>query len=365
MKKTVFLGAVAMTLLAASCSQESDQPTRNDAITFGVTTNLASRAANAYCNTNLPEDFNFSAFFADGSAYIDAAKATKGEGSAYTATGYFWPENALNFVAWKNGNMTINEAGERQFVSFSPAANATEMLDLLYAVKNGVSRTQVRLNFRHALSQIVFKAQNNATNVFDIEVSQVKVGHLTTTGTYTFPTESTDDENYTEHPETSGTINPATLGAWALDENTAGKGLYTTTELATPLKLTGEPGFITPVSHAAGPDYTMMLLPQTADAWNPTVKGENYNGAYFMLYVTIKDVQHDGKLIYKGWTVVPATIDWKQGYRYTYTFIFDNNGHGGYTPTPNDPKPILAGIQMNLTVDDYIDGDNTNTPMGK
>ena len=50
MKKTVFLGAVAMTLLAASCSQESDQPTRNDAITFGVTTNLASRAANAYCN---------------------------------------------------------------------------------------------------------------------------------------------------------------------------------------------------------------------------------------------------------------------------------------------------------------------------
>ena len=77
MKKTVFLGAVAMTLLAASCSQESDQPTRNDAITFGVTTNLASRAANAFCNTNLPGDFNFSAFFADGSAYISAATEPK------------------------------------------------------------------------------------------------------------------------------------------------------------------------------------------------------------------------------------------------------------------------------------------------
>ena len=309
-----------MTLLAASCSQESDQPTRNDAITFGVTTNLASRAANAYCNTNLPEDFKFSAFFADGAAYIDDATATKGDGSAYTATGYFWPENALNFVAWKNGNMTINEAGERQFVGFSPAANATEMLDLLYAV--------------------------------------------TTTGTYTFPTADTDNENYTEHPETSGTINPATLGAWTLDESTAGHGLYTTTKLATPLKLTGEAGFITPVSHAAGPDYTMMLLPQTAAKWDPTVTGATYNGAYFMLYVTIKDVQHGGKLIYDGWTVVPADINWEQGSRYTYTFIFDNNGHGGYTPTPNDPKPILAGIKMNLTVDDYIDGDNTNTPMG-
>lgn len=363
MKKTVFLGAVAMTLLAASCSQESDQPTRNDAITFGVTTNLASRAANAFCNTNLPGDFNFSAFFADGSAYISDATATKGDGSAYTATGYFWPENALNFVAWKNGNMTINEAGERQFVSFSPAANATEMLDLLYAVKNGVSRTQVRLNFRHALSQIVFKAQNNATDVFDIEVSQVKVGHLTTTGTYTFPTVDTDNQNYDEH-EGTGTIVEGTTGNWLLDDATAGLGEYTSTGFPT-VKLGSEPSFITSVHHTGGVDYTMMLLPQTADKWDPTVKGENYNGAYFMLKVTIKDHKHDGKLIYDGWTVVPADINWKQGSRYTYTFIFDNNGHGGYTPTPNDPKPILAGIQMNLTVDDYIDGDNTNTPMGK
>ena len=363
MKKTVFLGAVAMTLLAASCSQESDQPTRNDAITFGVTTNLASRAANAYCNTNLPGDFNFSAFFADGSAYISDATASKGEGSAYTATGYFWPENALNFVAWKNGNMTINEAGERQFVGFSPAANANEMLDLLYAVKNGVSRTQVRLNFRHALSQIVFKAQNNATDVFDIEVSQVKVGHLTTTGTYTFPTVDTDNQNYDEH-EGTGEIMKGTTGNWLLDAATAGAGEYTSAGFDA-LKLGSEADFITPVKHTGDVDYTMMLLPQTADAWDPTVKAENYNGAYFMLYVTIKDVKHDGKLIYEGWTVVPATIDWKQGYRYTYTFIFDNNGHGGYTPTPDDPKPILAGIQMNLTVDDYIDGDNTDTPMGK
>lgn len=362
MKKTVFLGAVAMTLLAASCSQESDQPTRNDAITFGVTTNLASRAANAYCNTNLPGDFNFSAFFADGSAYISDATATKGEGSAYTATGYFWPENALNFIAWKNGNMTINEAGERQFVGFSPAANATEMLDLLYAVKNGVSRTQIRLNFRHALSQIVFKAQNNATDVFDIEVSQVKVGHLTTTGTYTFPTVDTDNQNYDKH-EGTGTIVEGTTGNWQLDAATAGLGEYTSTGFNT-VKLGSEPSFITPVSHAAGPDYTMMLLPQTAAKWDPTMTGATYNGAYFMLYVTIKDVKHGGKLIYDGWTVVPADINWEQGSRYTYTFIFDNNGHGGYTPTPNDPKPILAGIKMNLTVDDYIDGDNTNTPMG-
>ena len=131
------------------------------------------------------------------------------------------------------------------------------------------------------------------------------------------------------------------------------------------LKLGSEADFITPVKHTGGVDYTMMLLPQKTAAWDPTVKGENYNGAYFMLKVTIKDHKHDGKLIYDGWTVVPADIDWKQGYRYTYTFIFDNNGHGGYTPTPNDPKPILAGIQMNLTVDDYIDGDNTDTPMGK
>lgn len=362
MKKTVFLGAVAMTLLAASCSQESDQPTRNDAITFGVTTNLASRAANAYCNTNLPEDFKFSAFFADGAAYIDGATATKGDGSAYTATGYFWPENALNFVAWKNGNMTINEAGERQFVSFSPAANATEMLDLLYAVKNGVSRTQVRLNFRHALSQIVFKAQNNATDVFDIEVSQVKVGHLTTTGTYTFPTVDTDNQNYDKH-EGTGTIVEGTTGNWQLEAATAGLGEYTSTGFTT-VKLGSEPSFITPVEHTGGIDYTMMLLPQTAAKWDPTVTGATYNGAYFMLYVTIKDVQHGGKLIYDGWTVVPADINWEQGSRYTYTFIFDNNGHGGYTPTPNDPKPILAGIKMNLTVDDYIDGDNTNTPMG-
>lgn len=27
--------------------------------------------------------------------------------------------------------------------------------------------------------------------------------------------------------------------------------------------------------------------------------------------------------------------------------------------------PGMHGIQMNLTVDDYIVGDNTNTPMGK
>lgn len=367
------LGIAAAALTLSACSQDDvisnvENNVNNDAIGFTAESKLTSRAMESYCNTNLPGKFKVWAAEEGASQYyIDGMEVTKTGTNpvAYSpADTYFWGEHALNFHAQVNGdaNYGYAEDGTPMFQGFAPADDAASQLDLLYAVKKNVYRQQVALNFRHALSQIVFRAVNNAS--YDVVISEVAVGHINSQGDFTFPSVNTED-NYVNHTDAADpNVTLPGQGTWANVAASATK-LYTTSFEA--VNVTKEGSVLTGVNHTGGVDGSLMLLPQTTVAWNPSETGADFNGAYFRLKVNFVD--KNGNILNNidkktgkptEYAVVPVNIAWKQGVRYIYTFIFDDNGNGGYTPDPENPEPVLGGISFSVTTDDFVPADNND-----
>lgn len=70
MKSKYFIGAMA-TLLLGACSQDEVMSVRQDGINYSVTTPSLTRAADSYCNEDLPTSFKVWAETTDGNLYIN------------------------------------------------------------------------------------------------------------------------------------------------------------------------------------------------------------------------------------------------------------------------------------------------------
>ena len=187
--KKCYLLAAGFLMLLGSCSQDElvdvNPDSLGDQIEFSVVTNGATRANAIYHSNNLPTGFNVSAK-SDGKSYIlkDHYSFTDGKWINDNGTRY-WPEDedqTIDFYAYVNGEVDWNPAtspyakfktftvadGEEVTSDFiknletSSSKGVANQVDLLYAVKLGQTKTEdaVTLNFRHALSQIVFNAKN-------------------------------------------------------------------------------------------------------------------------------------------------------------------------------------------------------------
>lgn len=356
------LSGFAAALVMTACSNDDVLEVashQEDAINFNVTQTVASRALESYCNTNLPGSFRVSAAKADGSLYFDGDLVSKKSSNPVTwasSATRFWTTDALNFHAWVNDDATYAyENGVAKFNHFTVNNTAAEQLDLLYSVTNNVLRKTVNLNFRHALSQVVFNAINNSD--LDITISGVSVGGIKGAGSFTFPTVDTQGnwENHSDMIDEEVTL-PG-QGTWSLEGDI---DTYSTTFDAVSVPQGGEAKKLTGVNHNGGVDGSLILMPQTATAWNPEVKAEEFVGSYFLVDLVIKQGAVE---VYKGQAAVPVNIAWKQGVRYIYTFIFENGGNGGWTPEPNNPQPVLATINYVMSVDDFVPADNDNVYM--
>ena len=360
MKRFLFPAAAA--LMLTGCAQEDVllSNSETNVIDFAVTSGGITRAADPYCNTNLPKKFTVAAAKTGTSDLYFAGDVVTKDGNEYkNGETRFWPEYALDFHAWVDEDGTYAYDADKKvgtFENYTVKDDYRQQLDLMYAVMNGVDREKVKLNFRHALSQVVFKAVNESK--LNITVKSVTVGHLANKGNYEMPSTSTV-ENYENHgDELIGNEENLNRGHWTLVEN----GLHEyTVALDEALALTNGVQDITPPSHTGGVDTSLILMPQTQAKWDPTKKDAEWNGAYFKLDVVMMD---GDKEVYSGETCIPANVEWKQGVRYTYTFKFTDNGHGGYTPNPDDPQPVLGGISYDVTADDFVPGDKSENEMG-
>ena len=166
-------------MLLVSCSKEEviDVNHDGDEITFDVVTNSATRAADVYCNSNKPKEFYVSAI-SDGMSYIDEDHIAYENGSWVNKSGVrYWPETAVDFYAYYNDNNSYSWSvaegkAVAKFVNFKVNDDVAAQQDLIYAVKTNQSKpgedaanTPVALNFRHALSQIVFQAKNTHQHI--------------------------------------------------------------------------------------------------------------------------------------------------------------------------------------------------------
>ena len=374
--KKLFFGAAAM-LALASCSSENTLDLNNSGneIAFSVATNNTSRAADVYCNNNLPGEFNVWA--SHGNKQYIAGDLIKFEGGKWVnkSGNRYWPSTGdVTFVAYENenGDFAFNPTGASNLTNFTVPTDVANQLDFIYARKTQAKSagTQVNLNFRHALSQIVYKAKNTNKNLF-VEIGVVSIVNVNSKADFAFPTADTTTP-YVDHGSTGdATIeNQGTWSNWST--LTTFPVSFTNKEVA---------GNSAPVDLTAANDPTkefsslaLLLIPQTTTAWDPssvTKPTDEATNTYFVLSCKIRNVrdtsigvQADDIYLYGAADTyaniyIPVALNWAQGKKYVYTFTF-GDGTAGYD---HEGEHVLVPITFDVTVDDFKLGGEKDVDM--
>ena len=244
------------------------------------------------------------------------------------ATKLYWGDatTSASFTAYANKGAATYSAGK--LTGFVVEADPANQTDLIVAYNSGTKTdfsSGVPLHFQHALSQIIV----NATYTYDadfsathenltVKVKGVKFVNVDGTGALTLPTSSTVSSYAAD---------------WALSgTNTASFESSSTTaqQLSTTAALIDN-------SATAGP---MLLLPQSQTA-TTNLAAATVTGSYLMALVDINKAGDSSDLFPKtgyttdggfAWIAVPVNIDWKAGYKYTYTLNFSNTACGKSAP---------------------------------
>lgn len=392
MKSKLFFLALSAMALATSCSNdEVTELSDSNAIKYDLGIGKITRATDVYCNANKFTSFkvwaNYTATGGTATPYIagDVINFTNSAWADASGTRY-WPEKGtLDFYALAGySNLTLATGNT---VTWSVDETVANQQDLCYAVKKTQSKNTptVALNFRHALSQIVFKAQNKNAKLY-VEIEEVGVCNVNSGATFTLPDANTDN-NITDHPSTT-TPTIANQGSWA---SYTGAAKYTTgvfnsvvTGNSTVVNLTDNTN--TATNHTGTNDYgkAMLLLPSESEtiAWDGekqlTINAGTYtpavgDGTLILVKCKIWNVAGDSKTdtdvqLYGNedgsakWAAIPASFNWEQGKKYIYTLVFDK-GNGGIDPDPDDPKPVLVKIDYTVQIDDFVKGGNYDIDM--
>ncbi len=376
MKKYLFL-ALGVAALTSCSSDEVTELNQGNEIKFSVVADNDSRAQTVFCNNNKMSSFYV--YANDGTnAFINADLIESTDGVNWnntTATKRYWPETGtLDFYAIVNGyeNTIVNTKATPSINDFTVGTNVATQKDLMYAVTTGQGRDVnsgiVALNFRHALSQIEFQAKN--TNEFiSVEITDVVVGNAASVGDFALPVESTSDKYGVHNSGTDDNTTIANQGTWS-NIGTPANYLVATNTTG---HIVGNSNIVN-LTCATGVDApekvwskTMLLLPQeNTTAWVTTApvtpEGAATTGTYLGVKCKIYNVTEvDGSpvetQIYGGnngaWALLPVQFNWEQGKKYVYTFVF-STGNGGYQP---DGEDVLDDIQLSVTVDDFILGE--------
>lgn len=376
--KFFFLALSAMALATGCSNDEMTEVNRGDGIDFSVTAGKLTRAAAT--TTNSINEFKVWAF-TDNKTYMDGTPVSK-EGNKWTYTGTkFWPETAVDFFAVNPATPqsgTVSVTNDSKTIT-DYIANGSE--DLLYAAnfsetKAGHTASPVSVNFRHALSQIVFKVKKTTTSSINVKVKGIKVDGVANTATLTWAIATTganlpEGEADTETGDSWGTWGPPT-----------GNGEYTAVNLTEAYDVQTTSNYLTT---EAG-NGALFLMPQTLDPWltlSSDGKASITGTARLLVNCQIKDTDSDIQLWPEEGEFGDVAISlsnptndpnkedgdtshdrWMQGKKYIYTLIFGEGG--GYKPDPDDPDepdkptPVLVPITFTVTVDEFQDGGGYN-----
>ena len=293
---------------------------------------------------------------------------------------YYWESKTMSgqFQAYAPYSEYSEDPGAFRPGSQYQVKNAlADQEDIIVAYnegKGGDFTSGVPLNFQHAMSQVIIKALNKDASTHRIEVAGIKLCNLKNTGTLADVTT----------PTTSGTF------AWPAAAWTLG----TPTDTYKDGKTTAKPtdGITTLTTSATQLHATpFLLMPQTTAKADLTAG----TGAYFSVLIRVTKIDGSEQIYptmstpgelnvkdYFAYAAIPVDIDWKPGYKYTYTLNFSGTGIGKVDPkNPDSDTPgsttgyptgkpkgsdILDGpVQLffTVTVEDWQDGGNSPLDM--
>ena len=357
MKKNVLLMALSALSLTACVNDETIEVNRGDEVAFRAVAGHATRTEAT--TTATIKEFKVWGFHENEGVtktFMDAVAVNRINDSWTYSPTQFWPEaGTIDFFSVSPGTTTVKmDKTTKTIPDFTVPSEVDDQIDLLYAANYDCSKeanggSGVEVNFRHALSQIVFRAKN-INSKLEIQIGGVEVQNVIDGGTLTFPTKTTS-------PNLTGTDHDTetddSWGKWTLGTNKndfavdiSGKKVTGTDEILLTSK--GD---------------ELLLMPQTLTAWVP---GTSTEGNRFVIDCKIWNVEGKDKvLLYPasddayGKVAIPVDGTWKQGKRYVYTFIFGEGA--GYNPETGES--VFAEIEYDVTVDDFQEGDQTDVDM--
>ena len=350
--------ALSALSLTACVNDETIEVNRGDEVAFRAVAGHATRTEAT--TTATIKEFKVWGFHENEGVtktFMDAVAVNRINDSWTYSPTQFWPEaGTIDFFSVSPGATTVKmDKTTKTIPDFTVLSEVDDQIDLLYAANydcskeaNGVSGVEV--NFRHALSQIVFQAKN-INSKLEIQIGGVEVQNVIDGGTLTFPTQTTS-------PNLTGTDHDTetddSWGEWTLGTN---ESHFAADFSSKTIKESSGTVLLTPKGGE------LLLMPQTLTAWVP---GTSTEGNRFVIDCKIWNVEGKDKvLLYPasddayGKVAIPVDGTWKQGKRYVYTFIFGEGA--GYNPETGES--VFAGIEYDVTVDDFQEGDQTDVDM--
>ena len=367
-KSTVMLWAIFGALLMGCSDEEiaNVETSSRNAIGFNVLSNAAETRATPTTPSNLTStDFDVFAFTADGTAFMgkvdtdfehDGVKIVYKDGKwDYDDANdlRYWPSEALDFYAFNPGTVSENmmvfysweATKDVQKISYTcmdeyGSGTTHANYDVMYAMAKGQTKDMnngiVKFNFKHILSQVVFKAKTQYDNM-QVDIDVIKIHNFKFAGAFTLPA--------------------------AAD----GTGSWSSSDLAFPHAFTVvKNANITVNSNTEATDITtntpMLNIPQELTAWKVSEtatksKLEADNAKQCYLEIACKIRQSGAYLLgsaseYKT-IYVPFGDTWEQGKRHIYTLIFG----GGYD---DQGEAVLNPIQFDAETTDWGNADKAD-----
>ena len=366
-KSTVMLWAIFGALLMGCSDEEiaNVETSSRNAIGFNVLSNAAETRATPTTNTNLKNtDFDVFAFTADGTAFmgkVDTDFGHDGVNIVYNNGKWdyknasdlrYWPTEALDFYAFNPGtvseDMMVNymweASGTVQKISYTcideyGANTGHANYDVMYAMAKGQTKDMnngiVKFNFKHILSQVVFKAKTQYDNM-QVDINMIKIHNVKMGGFFTLPATADGTGSWSDPADLPSEVSGLGKFTVVKDVNITVKSNTIATDISTTTPMLNRPQELTAWKVSETATKSKLEADNAKQCYLEIACKIRQSGAYLLGSAS------EYKTIY-----VPFGDTWVAGKRHIYTLIFG----GGYD---DQGEAVLNPIQFDAETTGWV-----------
>ena len=369
-KSTVMLWAIFGALLMGCSDEEiaNVETSSRNAIGFNVLSNAAETRATPTTNTNLKNtDFDVFAFTADGTAFMgkndtefehDGVKIVykNGKWDYDNASDLrYWPTEALDFYAFNPGTVSEDMMAfysweatkDVQKISYTcmdeyGSGTTHANYDVMYAMAKGQTKDMnngiVKFNFKHILSQVVFKAKTQYDNM-QVDINMIKIHNVKMGGFFTLPATADGTGSWSDPADLPSEVSGLGKFTVVKDVNITVKSNTIATDISTTTPMLNRPQELTAWKVSETATKSKLEADNAKQCYLEIACKIRQSGAYLLGSAS------EYKTIY-----VPFGDTWEQGKRHIYTLIFG----GGYD---DQGEAVLNPIQFDAETTGWVDAD--------
>ena len=372
-KSTVMLGAIFGALLMGCSDEEiaNVETSSRNAIGFNVLSNAAETRATPTTPDNLKNtDFDVFAFTGDGTAFmgkVDTEFGHDGVNIVYNNGKWdyknasdlrYWPTGALDFYAFNPGtvseDMMMNymweASGTVQKISYTcmdeyGSGTTHANYDVMYAMAKGQTKDMnngiVKFNFKHILSQVVFKAKTQYDNM-QVDIDVIKIHNFKFAGAFTLPAAADGTGSWSDPADLPSEVSGLGKFTVVKDVNITVKSNTIATDISTTTPMLNRPQELTAWKVSETATKSKLEADNAKQCYLEIACKIRQSGAYLLGSAS------EYKTIY-----VPFGDTWVAGKRHIYTLIFG----GGYN---DQGEAVLNPIQFDAETTDWGNADKAD-----